>query len=514
MISNVLIKKASLFCLLTMSLSAQAAWEERFYNPQALKDDVVLPMPCDGSMVFRRIPIAQQSILDDKHITLGQDSKEWGYIEQSRPTYISGSFSSGSEPEKYYLLAKYELSELQYQAVMAENCPKPSMKLRLPAVSYSWMDAIQFADKYNLWLQKNAKKHIPTTDGEPGFIRLPTEEEWEFAARGGMAVDEGLFRAGTYPMPEGISHYEWFSGSQSSNGKLQVTGLLKANPLGLHDILGNVSEMMFEPFRLNKLNRLHGQAGGMVARGGNYLTPQANIRSSMRTELPYYQNQQANQPKNTGMRFALVSAALPTRDYIQQVAKEWQNLGAGTQHEGSAQAVVQLQAISSKVEDQKLKEQLIQLEKELRTSNESHAQARNEAILASLNLGSFLCTKLNDDGTYLQALKKGYEVLCNEEEESIDDHCPARLDKIKDQEERVQGVINYYRDNLVKSNRVYGKELMSKQIPIMSQTLKNDKKLSGLSPYLKTHWRHQELYFTAKTDNQDQWLNECIAINK
>ena len=53
-------------------------------------------------------------------------------------------------------------------------------------------------------------------------------------------------------------------------------------------MLGNASEMMFEPFRLNKLDRQHGQAGGFVVRGGNYLTSEGELRTALRQEEPYY----------------------------------------------------------------------------------------------------------------------------------------------------------------------------------------------------------------------------------
>jgi formylglycine-generating enzyme required for sulfatase activity len=84
-------------------------------------------------------------------------------------------------------------------------------------------------------------------------------------------VNSAEFRDQHYPMDD-LKNYEWYSGAQSSNGKVQLIGLLNPNPLGLYDMLGNVSEMMFTPFYLNKLNRLHGQAGGYVVRGGNILS--------------------------------------------------------------------------------------------------------------------------------------------------------------------------------------------------------------------------------------------------
>jgi formylglycine-generating enzyme required for sulfatase activity len=65
-------------------------------------------------------------------------------------------------------------------------------------------------------------------------------------------VDTAQFRDSRYPMDD-IKNYEWYSGSQSSNGKLQLIGLLNPNPLGLYDMLGNVSEMMFTPSTSIKL---------------------------------------------------------------------------------------------------------------------------------------------------------------------------------------------------------------------------------------------------------------------
>lgn len=269
--------------------ASAATWDEKYYNPMAEADDVVLPMPCDGAMVFRKVLIPVAGPLDDYPINIGQDSAEWGYVEQTRPAFIAGSFTSAKgEKSRYYLLAKYEMTQLQYRALMDETCPTPSNKQRLPIVSVSWLDALQAADKYNRWLRANAADKLPREDGALGFLRVPTEVEWEFAARGGLQVSTAEFRDNRYPMAEGLNAYEWFAGAQSANGQLQLSGLLKPNPLGLHDMLGNASEMMFEPFRLNKLDRQHGQAGGFVVRGGNYLTSEGELRTALRQEEPYY----------------------------------------------------------------------------------------------------------------------------------------------------------------------------------------------------------------------------------
>ena len=119
--------------------AAAASWDEKFYNPMADADDVVLPMPCDGAMVFRKVLIPVAGPLDDYPINIGADSAEYGYVEQTRPAFIAGSFTSAKgDKSRYYLLAKYEMTQLQYRALSDETCPTPSNKQRLPVVSAGW----------------------------------------------------------------------------------------------------------------------------------------------------------------------------------------------------------------------------------------------------------------------------------------------------------------------------------------------------------------------------------------
>ncbi|WP_240559210.1 hypothetical protein [Pectobacterium brasiliense] len=75
--------------------AAQATWDEKFWNPKPLADDVILPLPCDGAMAFRKVIIPQNNLLDDYGIVVGQEGDEWGYVEQARQEHIAGSF-----PEK------------------------------------------------------------------------------------------------------------------------------------------------------------------------------------------------------------------------------------------------------------------------------------------------------------------------------------------------------------------------------------------------------------------------------
>lgn len=502
--------------LANLTPAIAAPWASDIYNPKPDDGDIVLPMPCEGSMAFRRVDIPVAGPLDDLPINLGQDGGDWGFVEHSYPTFIAGSFTDSNKAKgRYYLVAKYELTSMQYQALMNTTCPTPSRKLTLPATSMSWFDAVAATDKYNRWLRENAMNKLPKEDGKPGFLRLPTEVEWEFAARGGLKVNSAEFRDVRYPMSE-IKDHEWYAGSQSANGRLQLIGRLNPNPLGLHDMLGNVDEMMFTPFYLNKLNRLHGQAGGFVVRGGNYLTEESGIRSAARKEVNYYDDAKPFTSKTTGLRLVLVAPTMTSTDRVKQIEKSWATLGADQQNtdkkkDTSKDTAKALGNLASGIDDAPLKQKLKDLENQLLASNQKQQEERAQSIRASLNLGSFLCTKLQDDGRFLDFLNRNYTLLCKDKDNS-DTNCATRRGKLTEQTDRLQQLTGYYASSLVDSATLYGQEGLNHEVAIFEQMLTLNKRLSGLKPFLAAHWQNQQNYLkNGKIDTQG-WLESCKKI--
>lgn len=285
---------------------APAAWPEGAYNPKPEQGDLVLPIPCGGSIAFRAIAVpVGQGALDDRPVTLGSADPDTDYVEGLRRNFLAAPFPQARGGRVFYL-GKYEITAEQYAAVMNPACPTPSDAGRVPAARVAWSDAVAFTAKLSEWLLKNARARLPTEDGATAFARLPTEAEWEFAARGGVAVSEGEFGSPLPPMSGELARYAWFQGPQSAGGRLRPVGRLERNPLGLYDMLGNVAEWTLEPFRLNRVGRPHGLAGGAVARGGHYQTDESQISSALRVELPLYgQSGEPLRLPTMGMRVAL-----------------------------------------------------------------------------------------------------------------------------------------------------------------------------------------------------------------
>jgi hypothetical protein len=379
--------------LFAPAVNAQERWPAEFWNPKPLADDLILPMPCGGAMVFRPVPTPLgQGLLADRPAMLGQADAETNYSEFLRQSFIAGPFrgADAAAPPRYYI-GKYEVTRDQYLAVTAEACPTPAGAGRLPQADIAWHEAIAFTMRYSAWLARNARDALPMRDDARAFVRLPTEEEWEFAARGGAAVAETDFGARVFPMSEGMQRYVWFQGTRSSGGRVRPIGMLEPNPLGLFDILGNVAEWVLEPYRLNRVGRPHGQAGGMVARGGDFLTPEDQIRSSLRVELPPLdRNGEALRLRSLGFRpvLALVATSSDQRPTQLRAAFEAEAQSRGSASDDPARL---LEVLKNDTPDPALRQGIDRVGAALRTAqrerNDQEMQAIQSQITAAAQIG-------------------------------------------------------------------------------------------------------------------------------
>lgn len=159
---------------------------------------------------------------------------------------------------KSFHLSKYEVTQAQWYAVMGTNPSFHKGCEDCPVESVSLPDCQRFLQQLNALCGTN--------------LRLPTEAEWEYAARGGKQ-SKGL----PYPGSQAVDEVAWYQAN--SKGSTQPIGRKPANELGLFDLSGNVSEWCQDAYSSESSNPVLGQFKGpgtvmtgkeRVIRGGSW----------------------------------------------------------------------------------------------------------------------------------------------------------------------------------------------------------------------------------------------------
>ena len=340
---------AWVFCLAFSTTAALAeAPPQTPYNPKPAQGDLVLPMPGDAEMLFRRVAVPGSGFWGDQARIIQIGDASGGIFEGLQRTQISGSFPSGKEGAWELVMAKYELTRGQYVAVMGmdallaasgdpEDQKLPTLQgrelrdaLMLPLAYVSHGDVVEFIRRYNQWLFDPAHPErlaaMPRVDEAPGFIRLPTEDEWEYCARGGLAS----IQAGTFddklPFPAAeANEFAWHLGN--AKHQLRPVGLRKPDAGGFHDLMGNAQEMTSGLFRPEIWQ---GKPGGVAVRGGSVSTPPADLRSALRAELDAYawnvdeKKVEERKSFNTGARMAIGANVVVTSAQRTRIEKEYE----------------------------------------------------------------------------------------------------------------------------------------------------------------------------------------------
>jgi hypothetical protein len=377
-------------------------WPERYVNPKPTQGDVMIPLPCGGSMVFRKVTTGRMGPgdalgpLEDKQVSLGSENPDGrAYLDFRRTDYISGSFAD-KDGERYFLIGKYEVTQAQFDAVMtgaAGGCQPPSKSgASLPKGNVSWFEAVEFTREMTTWLYKNHPEVLPRGSGGPGYVRLPNETEWEFSARGGLSVSDSERSADFFPTnAEPPDNFAWFS-TPEAGSEPQPVGAKGANPLGLHDVLGNVEEIVLEPFRMNRVGRLHGQIGGFIARGGSIQTEELQLTLALREEYPFFSIDEQGETRRSTLGFRVAVGGAATGDYAQatkleQAFEAARNQSAAPQE---AQPAQRLDEIARSAQNKQMQQQLAEINAQLQVAsarrNELEARAAKNLLLNAVLL--------------------------------------------------------------------------------------------------------------------------------
>lgn len=210
-------------------------------------------------------------------------------------TFMMGSDALDAEEDEQpvhevtlsdYYIGQTEVTQHLWKAVMGdENNPSATKGNNLPVTNITWDEAQQFVERLSELTGMR--------------FRLPTEAEWEYAARGGQKS-----KGYTYAGSNDIDQVGWYNGNSSN--KTHAVGQKQPNELGIYDMTGNVWEYCYDwhmPYSAQAQTNPTGAATGEkhVLRGGCYHYDSKNCTNTNRHS--YYTPDKGG--ASTGLRIVL-----------------------------------------------------------------------------------------------------------------------------------------------------------------------------------------------------------------
>jgi sulfatase modifying factor 1 len=163
------------------------------------------------------------------------------YVEGTQnSTYLFGETDKVEISINDFFIARYPVTQKLWEFIIGTN-PSSTKEAERPVDNVSFLDITTkdgFLDRLNNYIAGNKSYGI-----KPVY-RLPSESEWEYAARGGLHWKDNYLFSGS----NDISAVAW-QGDKNSGTETHPVGKKKANQLGIHDMCGNVWEWCQDYFQ-------------------------------------------------------------------------------------------------------------------------------------------------------------------------------------------------------------------------------------------------------------------------
>ena len=525
-----LILFCSLLCLTALPDLANAALARKgelsladASNPKPADDDIILPMPCNLSMVFKLVAVPAKGLLWDMPMRPGIDDSanaDRAFYDRRYNTALSGAFSLEDLPPAwrklapkgqnyFYLIAKYEVSNLQWQAVMDNACPvtqPPAADAAKPVTDISWYAAVDFTQKYTAWLLQNSPQSLPRFSGDSrnvGFVRLPTETEWEYAARGGhMAGSQQLLQEDFFALPPDANKADYAVYRPEGSARVEDTaniGSRKPNPLGIYDTAGNAAEMVLDAFRFSLAGRLHGSAGGFVRKGGSFLSGEAEILPGRREETPFFMADGPAHSRDMGFRPVISGINTPGGDRPQELQAEWSKAGesmtaAGYDTQAARNPLEELDRLLVSAPNEAVKKNLQELRNTIKENNIMLERQKQLEAQSLLRTGVYMTETIRNYSSRRKSLQSQLEGMQRDSKTAKG----AELEKLRQIIDTAHRGLVMLDTSLDKSLTFYrskvedGAQLTPETLSAAYDSLSKD--FSGSDPFNENMRRNLELY--------------------
>ena len=222
-----------------------------------------------------------------------------------------GSPNEGNEDEKParkvtvdgFYMCRFPVTQREWLEVTGTT-PCHFKGDNFPVVNVNWFDAIEYANlrslREGLTPAYGTGDAGITWDRDANGYRLPTEAEWEFAARGGHDSPGNFMFSGS----DNVDEVAWYCGN--SVGNMHEVGTKKPNALGLYDMSGNVWEWVWDWYgrypNMAQTNPDGAPPGAYrVIRGGSWGNSARDVRCASRNDY-YYWNAPSDRYNTVGFR--------------------------------------------------------------------------------------------------------------------------------------------------------------------------------------------------------------------